>query len=176
MATNFLRHVAINDDVDAEFSYWKSQLVLSAWTAVAFAVAAGFLIAAWPPGVGDPELRAFARHIWTLLVECAFWLGFFLGLMWAGAKRFGSSLAGTLPWQPANVIGPRLAGARLLGQNAVAFLMAGMGIGITRQFALLADPGMMQFLNALSGVTLVCFLLAAVLAMAAISGRRRVPR
>lgn len=141
MFTNPLRHLAINENVDAEFEYWKSQLVHAAWTATGFAVAACGVIAFWPQGSGDPELRGFARQFWTLFAECAFWSGFLLGLLWGAAKRLGAALAGTLPWQPPQQLGNRAATARVFGQAAVGFAMAGVFLWITGRLARLGEAG-----------------------------------
>lgn len=171
MATNLLRRLAVNDDVEAEFWYWKTQLVHAAWMAIGLAATTGFAIAAWPADSGDPAMRDFARQFWTLLVECAFWLGFLLGLLWAGAKRFGSSLSGTLPWQSASQLGARLAGARRFGQWGACFFLLGVGFWLTRQLALIADANLMTVLASLTPVTQACFGASAVLAAAALLAR-----
>lgn len=115
MKTNLLQHLAINDDVDAEFSYWKSQLLFAAAIATGFAIAAGIAIGLWPQGSGNAEMRDFVRNLWTLFVECAFWLGFLLGLLRGAAKRIVASLSGTLPWQSARPRPQRAVSARFFG-------------------------------------------------------------
>lgn len=90
---------AINEDVDAEFRYWKDQLVVSVGFAVVLALAAGFAIALWPQTPANAQTLAFAREFWLLLTECAFWLGFAIGLLRAALLRLASSMLGRLPWQ-----------------------------------------------------------------------------
>lgn len=173
MATNLFQRLAINEDVDAEFHFWKTQFVFSAWTAVAFAVATGFAIAAWPAGVGDAEMRAFARDFWTLLAECMFWLGFLLGLMWAGAKRFGCALSGTLPWQTVRQLGTQLARARLLGQLAACSFLLAVGFWLTGRFAAIADASIAGALPVLQAMTTAGFAGAALCAVAALTEGKR---
>lgn len=172
MATKLLQRLTINDDVDAEFLYWKNQFVFSAWTAVGFAVTTGFAIAAWPAGAGDPEMRTFARQFWTLLVECTFWLGFLLGLMWAGAKRFGGVFSGTLPWQPVQQIGWKLARSRLLGQCAACLFLLGTGFWLTEKIALHAGEHVVGFLKVLQAAPDFSFAGAILCAIGAVVVRR----
>lgn len=171
MATDFLQRLAINDDVDAEFSYWKSQLVFTAWMGVGFAVAAGLFISLWPAGVGDPLLRDFARTFWVLLVEFAFWFGFLAGLLWGGAKRLGSALSGVLPWLPAQKLKPRDVQARFFGQWAACFALAGISLWLADAIATLAAASLSSLLFVLGPLTQVCFVLAAISAVAALARR-----
>lgn len=90
---------AINEDVDAEFRYWKDQLVVSVGFAVALALAAGFAIALWPQTPANVQALAFAREFWVLLTEGAFWLGFAIGLLRGALLRLLSPLLGRPPWQ-----------------------------------------------------------------------------
>lgn len=89
----------INEDVDAEFHFWKEQLVVSAGLAIALAVLVGLAIALWPATANNTVSLAFAREFWVLIAECAFWLGFLIGLLRAGLWRIGAALIGRLPWQ-----------------------------------------------------------------------------
>ncbi|HEY0844955.1 MAG TPA: hypothetical protein VGE12_06285 [Noviherbaspirillum sp.] len=173
MATKLLQRLTINDDVDAEFLYWKNQFIFSAWTAVGFAGVTGFAIAAWPAGAGDPEMRAFARQFWTLLAECMFWLGFLLGLMWAGAKRFGGAISGTLPWQPAQQIGSKLARSRLLGQWAAGLFLLGTGFWMTEKIAMQAEEHGIGFLKVLHAAPDFSFAGAILCAIGAVVMRSR---
>lgn len=173
MASSLLERLAINEDVEAEFLYWKKQFVSAAWTAVGFAVATGLAIAAWPTGTGDPEMRAFARHFWTLLAECMFWLGFLLGLLWAGAKRFGSAFSGTLPWQSKREIGRGLSRARLFGQWAVGLFLLGVGFWLTGKFVLMAGTDVMSALPVLEAMTGSSFMGAALCGFGAVFERKR---
>lgn len=172
MATDFLQRLAINDDVDAEFSYWKSQLVFTAWVGVGFGVAAAALIALWPAGIGDPELRDFARTIWVLLVEFAFWFGFLAGLLWGGAKRLGSALSGVLPWLPAQRLKPKDVQARFFGQMAAAFTLAGISLWLSHAVATPAAAALSGLLHVLASLAQACFVLAVVTATAALACRR----
>lgn len=173
MATSLLERLAINEDVESEFHYWKKQFVFAAWMAVCLAVATGVAIAVWPDGAGDQEMRAFARHFWTLFAECMFWLGFFLGLLWAGAKRFGSAFSGTLPWQSAKEIGRALAMARLFGQWSVCLLLLGVGFWLTGRIALMAGAEIAGALPALEAMNGAVFSGAALCGLAALFARRR---
>lgn len=85
-----------------EFDYWKAHFLCSAWLAAGAGFAMGLLILLWPAGVGSPDVRSFVRQLWTAFVECGFWLGFLIGLLWAASRRVGCALAGTLPWAQTN--------------------------------------------------------------------------
>lgn len=173
METKLLRRLAINDDVDAEFSYWKDQFVFSAWLAVGFAGAAAAAIALWPEDGGNSALRSFTRQLWPVFVECAFWLGFLLGLLWGAAKRAGSVLSGTMPWLPQHRLTRRAAAARFSGQWAVFFALAASLLWVTRQFI---SPGAAATAVLFSTLTLllqVCLWSAAACLLAAIAGRER---
>lgn len=172
MATDFLQRLGINEDVDAEFSYWKRQLVFTAWMGIGFAVGTGALIALWPAGIGDPAVRDFARTIWVLLVEFSFWLGFLGGLLWGGAKRIGSALSGVLPWLPAQRLKPKDIQARFFGQWAACFALAGISLWLAHAVASLASASLSGLLLALEPLTQACFVLAAIGAVAALACRR----
>jgi hypothetical protein len=161
----------INEDLDAEFSYWKTQFVVSAWAAVGTAIAMALLIAAWPQGTRYSELHDFARQIWPLFVECAFWLGFLLGLLWGAAKRAGSMLSGTLPWKPRNQMSTRAATARQFGHWAIFTALAGSFLWISLQFPLPAEASTASFFSALALLMQTCLWSAAVFALIAIAGR-----
>jgi hypothetical protein len=171
MNTMSLRRLAINEDVDAEFGYWKSQLLFSAWTATGSAVAVCAAIAFWPPGSGNPELRSFALQFWTLLAECAFWFGFLLGLLWGAARRLGAALAGSLPWQPLQRRDRRAVFSRFCGQGGVGFAMAGAFIWLAWRLAPLADAEIAW--SDPTPLTQVCLGVAAVLGVAAAITRNR---
>lgn len=166
-----LRWPAINDDVDAEFDYWKAEFVFSAWMAVGFGVAAGVLIAMWPQAAGDAEVRAFVRSLWTLFVECAFWLGFLLGLLWGAAKRLGSALSGVLPWQPRHRMTKRMAIARRAGQWGCWFALTGACLWIAVQFTAAVSGAVVQLASALASLAYICFALAAIGTAIALAGR-----
>lgn len=75
----------------------------------------GLSILLWPAGSGSAELRSFMRQLWPAFVECGFWLGFLVGLLWAASRRIGCALVGTVPWSPPDANRFR-AVARLFGQ------------------------------------------------------------
>ncbi|GAB3553151.1 hypothetical protein GCM10027343_39620 [Noviherbaspirillum agri] len=163
----------INEDVEAEFSFWKEHFVFSIWTAVSAAVAVAFLIAVWPQGSGNNELRDFARQIWPLFVECAFWLGFLLGLMWGAAKRAGSALSGTLPWFPRQRLSARAAASRQFGQWAMFAALASCFLWISVQFEPPGQASTASLFSALSLLMHTCLWFAAVFAIGAVAGRER---
>lgn len=168
-----LRWPAINDDVGAEFSYWKSQFVFSLWMATGFAVGAGMLILIWPPGSGSSQLRAFVRDFWPLFVECAFWLGFLIGLLWGAAKRLGSGLSGIFPWQPRDRLSRKAVIARLSGQWASCLALAGIFLWITQKFIAASNVGMATLSADLTPLVQACLLAGAALATVALIGREQ---
>jgi hypothetical protein len=118
---------AVSDEaLGSEFDFWKSQFLRSAGLAVGSGIGIGLLILTWPAGSGDQELRSFVRQIWTAFVECGFWLGFLVGLLWAASRRIGCALAGTVPWAAADDNRQRTF-ARILGQAGCA-LAFGSGL------------------------------------------------
>lgn len=164
---------AINEDVEAEFFFWKKHFIISIWMAVGTALSAAFLIAVWPPGSGNSELRDFARQIWPLFVECAFWLGFLLGLLWGAAKRAGSALSGTLPWQPHQRLSARAATSRQFGQWAMFTALAGCLLWISLQFGTPGQASTAAFFSTLTLLMHTCLWSAAVFGVIAIAGRER---
>ncbi|HYD96970.1 MAG TPA: hypothetical protein VEC01_16700 [Noviherbaspirillum sp.] len=171
MMLDLLQRLPVNQDVDAEFSYWKAQFLLAAGLALAFTAAGGALIAFWPEGSGSAAVRAFVREMWTLFIELAFWLGFVVGLLWAAAKRIGASMAGTLPWQPAQRLSPRVSAARLLGQTACCLAFGGVLLWFTQQLARFGDAAVAAWLHGLSPLTQGCFAAAVVLTVMALALR-----
>ena len=176
MTARFLQHMAINDDVDAEFLYWKNQFLFSAYAATGSAVTVGIMIALWPEGTGNAEVREFVRNLWTLFAECAFWFGFLAGLLWAAAKRIGSGLARTLPWQPARQLSPRATTARFFGQWAASFALAGIFLWITAQFGSAVDASVAGMFAALTPFIDACFGSAAIFATITLIRREPSPR
>lgn len=171
MPTHRMHWLNVNNDVSAEFHFWKGQFVLSAFVAVGFAIAVGVMILLWPPGVGSADLREFVRDFWTLFVECAFWLGFLIGLLWAGAMRFGAALSGTLPWQSARHMSRRAIAARYFGQSAVFLGLASGCLWLTQQFAALAQPAMDASTFELFSIIRVCLASAIAFSVVALAGR-----
>lgn len=167
------RWLPINDDVDAEFHFWKDELLASLRLALLFAVATGALIGLWPAGDGRQQGLAFARDYWTYLVEAAFWLGYLIGLLWGAGKRLGAALAGSLPWAPPRADGGREATARFFGQWAAFFVLAGGLVYLARGLLAVVEPKLLAFGGALAPVQLAAFLTAAVFTLFALLARRR---
>jgi len=164
----------INEDVDAEFSFWKTQFVHSAWTAVVTALTVALLIAVWPEGSGNAELRGFARQIWPLFVECGFWLGFLLGLLWGAAKRAGTLLSGTLPWLPRHQLSARAAATRHFGQWAIFAALAASFLWVSVQFRMPGEPSTAPFFTGLTLLMNTCLWFAAMFSVAAVAGREHI--
>ncbi len=113
---------SVNDDVENEFRYWVRELLAALRLAAVFAVATGGLIALLPRVEGHPGF-VFLKDFWPYLVETAFWLGMFVGMLWSAGKRLGAGLAGTLPWKEAE--SSRADTGRFFGQwSAFAALLA----------------------------------------------------
>lgn len=91
---------SINDDADGELCYWVNELVRALGAGLAFALAAGMVILLLPAGEGNIG-ASFLREMWAFVVECAFWLGMLLGMVWSAAKRLWAAFSGVLPWQKA---------------------------------------------------------------------------
>jgi hypothetical protein len=171
MATNSLHWLAINDDASAEFDYWKGQLLFSLALAAGGVLAMLAAISLWPAGSGNPELRAFVREFWSLFVECAFWLGLLLGLMWGAARRLGCGLAGSLPWQPAAQLSQTAVIARNCGQAAACLALAAVFLAGVQLLGVVAGGSALPLFSWLAPLTPACLWLAAFFALAAIAGR-----
>lgn len=162
------------DGPDAEFSFWKDHFLLSAWIAAGFGLGAAIMIVLWPEGSGDPEIRDFVRLVWTAFIELAFWFGFLLGLLWGAARRIGSGLSGTLPWQPAHQLSARSVASRLSGQVACCCLFGALFLWLTQQFAPMTNGAIAQLLHSLQTVTQFGFAAAVMLAFLALVLQERV--
>jgi hypothetical protein len=172
MAPNSLQWLAINDDASAEFEYWKGQLLFSLALAAGCVLAMLAAISLWPAGSGDPELRAFVREFWSLFIECAFWLGFLIGLMWGAARRLGCGLAGSLPWQPAAQLSRPAVIARHCGQAAACLALAAVFLAGVQQLGVVTGgAAALSLFSSLAPLTPACLWLAAFFALAAIAGR-----
>lgn len=121
--------------LEAEFLFWKAQFVLSLWIAATFAAVTGVLIAFWPAGMGDAQLRAFVREVWPPFVEFALWFGFLIGLLWAAARRIGCAFAGTVPWEKTEDTRP-FAARRFLGQAACCLAFGASLLWMAQQLTL----------------------------------------
>ena len=169
---------AINEDVDSEFCFWKEELAASARLAAIFAVVCGVLMALVP---GNGEGARFVHAYWPSLVECAFWLGLFVGLLWGAAKRCGAALAGNLPWEDLSGAREPEATGRSFGQWSVFSALAGCFLWLTHAVALAAqsdgqtpsESGIAALTAGLSPLWSTCFAAAVAFALVALTLRWR---
>lgn len=162
---------SINEDADSELRFWMKEGVEALRLAMVFGVASGIAIACLPEGEEGSAL-AFVRAMWAYLVECAIWLGMFVGLLWGAAKRIGAALAGTLPWQ--ELKDERRATGRLFGQWAAFAALAGFFVWLTREVAVAAGmQAMALFAAGFTPMMYACWLTAGLFALVAAASRRR---
>lgn len=162
---------AINEDVDRELRYWINELLAALGLGAVFALATGFVIAVLPAGESHPG-GEFLQDFWPYLVECAFWLGMFLGMLWGAGKRLGSALAGTLPWQEPRE--ERAATGRFFGQWSAFAALMGFFLWFTPQVALAAGMGdMAMFAAGFIPLSTACWIAAGVFAVVALVSRQR---
>lgn len=171
----FLEWLPINEDVEAELRYWVGQLRSALGLAFTFAIATGLAIAAVPGEVGGGDGYAFLKEYWTYLAEAAFWLGMLTGLLWGLGKRFGSALAGSLPWHKAEECSDGELRARCFGQWGMFAALAGLGLWLAHEITVIASEGgpASLFTGALEPLWSACFLSAAAFLVIAAVGRRR---
>lgn len=161
----------INEDADQELRYWMNELFGALRIGAVFAVATGLLITALPKGENHPGGQ-FLGDFWPYLVECAFWLGMLIGMLWGAGKRMGSALAGTLPWQEPKE--ERAATGRFFGQWSAFAALMGFFLWFTPQVALAAGMGDMALLTAgFLPVSSACWIAAGVFALVALVSRKR---
>lgn len=161
----------INEDADSELHYWIGALLVALRLGTAFALICGVAIAALPGGDAASE---FARDFWPWLVECAFWLGMLLGMLWGAGKRLGSSLAGTLPWL--ETPDERVTAGRTFGHWAAFAVLLGFCLWLARQIALAASmQGMAELIDGLAPLATACWLSAGIFALVAAASRPRRP-
>ena len=161
----------INEDVESEFRFWVKNLRNSVELGAILALAMGFLIFVLPKGIEYPG-GEFAGNFWPYLIEVAFWLGMFAGLLWGGSQRFGMALAATLPWQEPH--SDRESTGRFFGQWAAFAAMLGFFLWLAYQVAL--GAGMTEVASVLAAFTplkTVCWIAAGLYAAVAIAHRRR---
>jgi len=164
----------INEDAESELRFWMNELLAALGLGVVFAFATGIAIALLPGGEVGSGLE-FIHGFWPYLVECAFWLGMFLGLLWGAGKRLGAGLAGTLPWQELRE--QRSATGRLFGQWAAFAALAGFFLWLVREVAVAAGMKDMALLAAgFTPLTTACWIAAGLFAMVALASRRRPAR
>lgn len=163
----------INDDVESEYRFWLTGFKASIGLGTLFALAMGLCIALLPKGSGHP-VGEFAWDFWPYLVEVAFWLGMFGGLLWAGSKRLGMALASTLPWQEPR--DEREASGRFFGQWSAFAAMAGFFLWLAYEVALAADlTAMATVLAALTPIATTCWIAAGLFAAVALAHRPHRP-
>lgn len=161
----------INEDVENELQFWINELRNSVAFGTLLAVACGLVIAILPKGSEYPG-GEFAWNFWPYLVEVAFWLGMFAGLLRAASQRFGMALASTLPWEEAH--GDRESSGRFIGQWSAFTALLGFFLWLAYQFALGAGmTEMVVILAAFTPLETVCWIAAGLFAAVAIAHRRR---
>lgn len=161
----------INDDVESEFRFWVKGLRRSIGLGAVFALAMGLFIAVLPKGSEYPG-GEFAWNFWPYLVEVAFWLGMFAGLLWWASKRLGTALASTLPWQEPR--SDRESTGRFFGQWSAFAAMAGFFLWLAHEVALAAElTAVATVLAAFTPIATTCWLAAGLFAAVAIAYRPR---
>jgi hypothetical protein len=161
----------INEDIESELQFWMNELRNSVVFGALLALATGLVIAILPKGSASPG-GEFAWYFWPYLVEVAFWLGMFAGLLRAASQRLGMALASTLPWQEPH--GDRESTGRFFGQWSAFAAMLGFFLWLSYQMALAA--GMTEVATLLAASTpleTVCWITAGLFAAVAIAHRRR---
>ena len=165
------RRWPINDDADSELRFWMNELLASLGLGGIFALAMGLLIAFLPKGDAYPAGQ-FAWEFWPYLVEVAFWLGMFVGLLWGTGKRVGMGLAAALPWQAPR--SERESTGRFFGQWSAFTACAGFFLWLAPQVALAADmPEVAAPMAVLEPVGTACWLAAVLFATIAVAHRPR---
>lgn len=160
----------INEDADRELRFWMNELFAALKLGAFFAVATGVLIALLPKGEGHPG-GEFLGDFWPYVVECAFWLGMFVGMLWGAGKRMGSALAGTLPWQEPKE--ERAATGRFFGQWSAFAALMGFFLWFTPQVAHAAGMGgMALFTSGFLPLSTACWIAAGVFAGVALLSRK----
>lgn len=166
-----LRRWPINDDADSELRFWMNELLASLCLGGVFALAAGLLILALPKGADYPGAQ-FAWEFWPYLVECGFWLGMFVGLLWGSSKRLGMGLAATQPWKAPR--SERESTGRFFGQWSAFAACAGFFLWLTPQVALAAGvPEVVALMAAMAPVETACWITAGLFAAVAVAHRPR---
>lgn len=161
----------INDDVESEYRFWLQGLRVALGLGTVLALGAGLVIALLPKGDGHPG-GEFAWNFWPYLVELAFWLGMFGGLLWGGSKRLGLALAATLPWQQPRC--EREATGRFFGQWSAFAAMTGFFLWLAYEVALaLGIVPLVTVLAAFMPMATTCAIAAGLFAAVALLHRPR---
>lgn len=161
----------INEDVESEFHFWVKGLRTSVGLGGVSALALGIFIAILPKGSEYPG-GEFAWNFWPYLVEVAFWLGMFAGLLRGGSQRLGMALASTLPWQEPR--SDRESTGRFFGQWSAFVAMLGFFLWLAYQLAL--ATGMAEvaaLLAAFTPLETACWISAGLFAAVALAHRSR---
>ena len=164
-------HWPINEDVESEFRFWAKGLRTSVEIGAVLAVAVGLFIAVLPKGSEYP-VGEFAWNFWPYLVEVAFWLGMFAGLLRGASQRLGMALASALPWQEPH--SERESTGRFFGQWSAFAAMLGFFLWLAYHVALAAGmTEVVALLAAFTPLRTVCWITAGLFAAVAIAHRRR---
>ena len=151
----------------AEFEFWKDNFLSSACLATVFAVVTGVLILLWPLNLGNHEVRTFVHQLWPFFVECGFWLGFLVGLLWAASRRIGCALAGTVPWIRTDA-SRNISIARVFGQTGCALAFGSCLLWVAITFVHRLDTTDYALTNTLVQLVYTSFASAGVFALLAV--------
>ena len=157
-----------DEQLTAEFEFWKSHFLYSVAAATACAATGGLLIAACPQDVGSAQLRDFARQLWPAFVEVAFWFGFLIGLLWAASRRMGSGLAGTVPWSR-----NKTPAAAIFGQAGCGLFFGAGLLWVAMHFVRQLGEGAVDLLHTLAQLVNAGFVTSGICILIAIAGRLR---
>lgn len=173
-----LDQLPINDDVNAEFDFWKRQLLGACTWALGLSLTTGLLVALALAYGADDDFAAFLRDMWPALVMLGLWLGLLIGLLAGAARRFGGALVGLPPWlEPRGAGAQRQASARQFAQGALMFGLVGTALALTSSMLAGAVPAAQELLTGLAPLwrsALAASALFAVVA-AACRGRQQPP-
>ena len=161
----------INEDVESEFHFWVTGFRTSIAFGTVLALVTGLVIAILPKGNEYPG-GELAWNFWPYLVEVAFWLGMFAGLLRAAGQRFGMALASMLPWQEPH--DDKESTGRFFGQWSAFAAMLGFFVWLAYQVALAAGLSeLAAMLAAFTPLEVVCWITAGLFAGVALAHRRR---
>lgn len=163
-----LQRWPINDDAESELRFWVRELFASLKAGTAGALLAGLLVALLLAKAGDHPIV----DLWPVLIEFAFWLGMFAGLLWGGSKRLGTALAAGLPWRaPRDERDER---ARFFGQWAAFAACIAFFLWLTAELvASLGLPEAATLAATLRPVQTACWLAGLLFGIVALAGRPR---
>ncbi len=158
----------INDDAESELRFWVQALFVSFMAGTACALIAGLLVALFYAQASDHPMA----DLWPVLIELAFWLGMFAGLLWGGSKRLGIALAAGLPWRAPR--DDREERARLFGQWAAFAACVAFFLWLVAKLAPSTGlPTAAALAATLQPVQTACWLAGLLFGMVALAGRLR---